>query len=219
MNQPNDPELKNNPQAQQDAKTVDAEPSGAQDHLEAQQDAKTVDAEQRAASETEDEDPAFDPAMFAQVEEMMKKLERVDELERELNAQRDRYARLMADFENYRRRTSQDVLEAEQRGVAKAAETLFPVLDDLSRAVELGRANPASIIGGVETVLGSLQRLFEKLGLEATGKEGEKFDPAFHEALSVVPGDEDDVIVQVYQTGFRMGDRLVRPARVVVAKK
>jgi molecular chaperone GrpE len=61
--------------------------------------------------------------------------------------------------------------------------------------------------------------IFEKLGLSATGKEGETFDPQWHEALQVVPGEQDDTVVQVFQMGFRMGERLVRPARVVVSQK
>lgn len=181
-------------------------------------DVEAVDAEQDAAAETEDEDAAFDPAMFAQVEEMMRRMEKADEVERDLNDLRGRYARLMADFENYRRRTHQDVIDAQDRGVAKAAEELMPVYDDLARALEMGRSDPAKLIGGLESVTGTILRTFEKLGLTTTGREGEPFDPAFHEALTVVPGERDGVIAQVYQVGFRMGDRLVRPARVVVEK-
>ncbi|WP_045234505.1 nucleotide exchange factor GrpE [Deinococcus pimensis] len=190
----------------------------AQEAQAAAHDAEIVDAEQVEATETEDEDAAFDPAMFAQVEEMMRKLEKADEAERELADLRGRYARLMADFENYRRRTNQDVIDAQDKGVAKAAEELMPIYDDLARALEMGRGDPAKLIGGLESVTGTILRTFEKLGLSATGREGEPFDPAFHEALTVVPGERDGVIAQVYQVGFRMGDRLVRPARVVVEK-
>ncbi|AFZ68680.1 nucleotide exchange factor GrpE [Deinococcus peraridilitoris] len=184
-----------------------------------EQEAREIEAELREEAELEDEDTAFDPAMFAQVEEVMKKLERVDELERELNDTRGKYARLLADFENYRRRTNQDVLDAQGTGVAKAVEALLPVFDDLSRAVEHAEKDPGSIVGGVSSVRDGMLRTFERLGLTQTGAEGETFDPAWHEALTVVPGDRDGEILQVYQVGFRLGERLVRPARVVVVKE
>ncbi|WP_370638529.1 nucleotide exchange factor GrpE [Deinococcus sp. 23YEL01] len=161
----------------------------------------------------------MDENMFGQVQEMMAKLGRADELEKENADLKGRLARLAADFENYRRRTQEDVSAAQGQGVSKAAEALMPVYDDMDRAVTMGAAEPAKLIPGMQAVQGKILTVFAGLGLEATGKEGEAFDPQWHEALQVVPGDEDDMIVQVYQLGFRMGDRLVRPARVVVSKK
>lgn len=163
--------------------------------------------------------PGMDENMFGQVQEMMAKLERADELERENADLRGKLGRLAADFESYRRRTQADVEAAQGQGVARATEALMPVYDDLDRAVSMGSGDPAKLIPGVQAVQASVLRVFGTLGLEATGKEGETFDPQWHEALQVVPGKEDDVIVQVYQLGFRMGDRLVRPARVVVSKR
>lgn len=192
--------------------------------IDAEQDIATTEVEVSEVSEVqpqgnEPEMPEIDPNMFAQVQEMMDKLERAETLERELNEQKAKYLRLLAEFDGYRRRMAQEVQDAQGLGIAKAAETLCPILDDLSRAVELGKANPASVLGGVEQVLDSSYRLFEKLDLYATGNEGEIFDPTYHEALSVVPGEVDDQIVQVYQRGFRLGEKLVRPARVVVSKR
>lgn len=163
--------------------------------------------------------PGMDEGMFAQVQEMMGKLERADELERENADLKTRLGRLAADFEGYRRRTQEDVEAAQGQGVAKAAEALMPVYDDLDRALSMGAGDPARLIPGMQAVQNKVLLVFGGLGLEATGREGEVFDPRWHEAIQVVPADEDDVIVQVYQLGFRMGDRLVRPARVVVGKK
>lgn len=196
------------------------------------QNKRTIDADFDEADtedvELENEDTPFDPAnfdpsmldenMLGQVQEMMGKLQRADELEGELNDLRGKYARLLADFENYRRRTNQDVLDAKGAGISKAVEELLPVYDDLARALEVAKKDPASVLSGLSGVQGAMLRTFEKLGLEQTGAEGEPFDPALHEALQVVPGERDNVIVQVYQSGFRMGDKLVRPARVVVEK-
>lgn len=191
---------------------------------------KTVDAEGTELDDgpetdnmAEDADeagfPGMDENMFAQVQEMMGKLERVDELEKENADLRGRLGRLAADFESYRTRMGQEVADAKGQGVAKAAEQLMPVYDDLDRAVTMGSGDPAKLIPGVQAVQNRVLNTFSALGLEATGKEGEAFDPQWHEALQVVDGPEDDVIVQVYQVGFRMGDRLVRPARVVVSRK
>ncbi|MBB6016377.1 molecular chaperone GrpE [Deinococcus radiopugnans ATCC 19172] len=163
--------------------------------------------------------PGMDEGMMAQVQEMMGKLERVDELEKENADLKFKLGRLAADFDGYRTRTGQDLDTAEDKGVSKAAEQLMPVYDDLERALTMGSEDPAKLIPGVKAVQNKVLTIFSKLGLEVTGQEGEHFDPQWHEALQVVPGDEDDKIVQVFQAGFRMGDRLVRPARVVVSRK
>ncbi|GAA5513143.1 protein GrpE [Deinococcus carri] len=163
--------------------------------------------------------PGMDENMFGQVQEMMARLERAGELEQENADLKGKLGRLASDFENYRRRTQEDVEAAQNQGVAKAAERLMPVYDDLDRALGMGSSDPAKLLPGVQAVQSKVLGIFSGLGLEATGQEGEHFDPRWHEAIQVVPGDQDDVIVQVYQLGFRMGDRLVRPARVVVSRK
>ncbi|WP_161883963.1 nucleotide exchange factor GrpE [Deinococcus alpinitundrae] len=176
-------------------------------------------------AELEDEDGGFpgmdgmDEGMFAQVQEMMAKMEKADELEKENADLKGRLGRLAADFESYRRRTQEDVSAAEGNGKAKAAEAMMPIYDALDRAVTMGAEDPAKLIPGMQAVQTSLLKIFSGLGLEASGKVGEHFDPQWHEALQVVPGDTDDTITQVYELGFKMGERLVRPARVVVSKK
>lgn len=200
---------------------------------ETEADLKTIDADTLDVPQTdtdnleEDVDTAFpgmdpdlmDAGMFGQVQEMMAKLQKADELEQENNDLRLKLSRLATDFEGYRTRTQQDVAAAQGQGVSKAAEALMPVYDDIDRALSMVSDDPAKLVPGMQAVQGKVLGVFSGLGLEATGKVGEAFDPQWHEALQVVPGDEDDVIVQVYQLGFRMGDRLVRPARVVVSKK
>nr|WP_034388128.1 nucleotide exchange factor GrpE [Deinococcus sp. YIM 77859] len=188
----------------------------------AEQTVTAEDSERTSAAEDENLDfniPGLDENMLGQVQEMMARLERAEELERENAELKGKLGRLAADFENYRRRTQEDVQAAEGQGIAKAAESLMPVYDDLSRALSMGSSDPAKLLPGVEAVQATVLRIFGTLGLEATGKEGEPFDPRWHEAVQVVPGPEDNVIVQVYQLGFRMGDRSVRPARVVVSQK
>ncbi|MGI8747349.1 MAG: nucleotide exchange factor GrpE [Deinococcus sp.] len=188
-------------------------------------DAEVTDAEIMGADTDDDSDlgdfdpSSLDPSMFAGVQEMMEKLGRADELEGENAELRNRLGRLAADFETYRKRTQSDSDEARAKGTADAAEALMPVYDDLTRAIEMGSADPAKLIPGMKNVQAKVLSVFERLGLQPTGQEGEVFDPQWHEALQVVPGEQDDAVVQVFQTGFRMGDRLVRPARVVVSKR
>lgn len=183
-------------------------------------DAETVDeADTDTDFEMPEGFPEMDENMFGQVQEMMAKLERVDELEKENADLRGKLGRLAADFEGYRTRTGQETSEAEGKGVSRAAEALMPVYDDVERALSMGVGDPTKLIPGMQAIQNKVLSVFAGLGLEATGREGENFDPQWHEAIQVVPGDEDDKIVQVYQLGFRMGDRLVRPARVVVSRK
>ena len=186
------------------------------------------DAEPVAETDNMDEDadfqmpegfPDMDENMLGRVQEMMGKLQKADELEKENADLKNRLGRLAADFEGYRNRTGLETAEAEGKGVSKAAEALMPVYDDVERALTAGVDDPAKLIPGVQAVQSKVLSIFATLGLEATGREGETFDPQWHEAIQVVPGDEDEVIVQCYQLGFKMGDRLVRPARVVVSRK
>ena len=179
------------------------------------------DADLSGSADTADfpDIPGMDENMFAQVQEMMAKMEKADELEQENADLRGKLGRLAADFESYRRRTQEDVSAAEGNGKAKAAEQMMPMYDALERAVSMGAGDPAKLIPGMQAVQSSVLRVFAGLGLDATGQVGEQFDPRWHEALQVVPGDTDDTITQVYELGFRMGDKLVRPARVVVSKK
>ncbi len=189
-------------------------------------DSKVIDAEWSSDMAAQDEEAdlqedfgGIDENMFAQVQEMMSKMEKADELEKENADLKGRLGRLAADFENYRRRTQEDVAQAEGQGVSKAAEAMMPVFDDVQRALSIGSEDASKLIPGLQAVQNKVLTIFAGLGLEATGHAGETFDPQWHEAIQVVAGDNDDQITQVYQTGFRMGDKLVRPARVVVSKK
>lgn len=209
-----DDHTRNGASTETDPKTIDAQTGEVQADL----DVPETDTDNLE----EDVDTAFpgmDENMFGQVQEMMARLQKADELEQENTDLKLKLSRLATDFEGYRTRTQQDVAAAQGQGISKAAEALMPVYDDIDRALSMVSDDPAKLVPGMQAVQGKVLGVFAGLGLEATGKVGEAFDPQWHEALQVVQGDEDDVIVQVYQLGFRMGDRLVRPARVVVSRK
>jgi molecular chaperone GrpE len=130
----------------------------------------------------------------------------------------DRYLRLAADFDNYRKRTAREQLELTKRASERLVAELLPVLDDLERALEAAEQHEeAKLEEGVRLVHRSLADALRKEGLAEIETNG-RFDPHVHEALLSQPSDEEEgSVVQVIQKGYRLGDRVLRPARVVVA--
>ena len=138
----------------------------------------------------------------------------------ELVERKDRYLRARADLENYRRRALQDVERAREAGLDSAILPVLTVFDDLSRALAVAdEGDPGKILPGVRSVLTALERNLDTLEIQRLGEVGDPFDPDLHEALTAVPTDDEErkgTIAEVFQAGFRRGDRLVRPARVLV---
>jgi molecular chaperone GrpE len=146
-----------------------------------------------------------------------------------LLAEKDEYLdlakRTKADFENYRKRMTAEVQAALGRGKAEVVREVVPVLDDLERAIEAAGLDPEGdsedgLAHGVLLVFRSLRETLARNGVEALDPKGERFDPNLHEALSTVAADgaESGTVVETMQKGYRLGDQLVRPARVVVAE-
>ena len=136
----------------------------------------------------------------------------------ELKGLKDKYLRLLADFDNYRKRMEEELKAREREGVLKALRALLPVLDDLDRALEFAEASPESIRQGVRAIRDGFFRILAGLGVEEVPGEGEAFDPRYHEAVGLLPG-EPGKVAKVFQRGFRMGEALVRPARVAVGEE
>lgn len=137
---------------------------------------------------------------------------------------RDKFMRVLADAENSRKRAEKDRRDAEQYGGSRLARDLLPVHDALTRALDAAgeeqRAAAAALIEGVELTLRELSNVFAKHGIVViTPKPGDKFDPSEHEAMfeAAVPGTIAGEIIQVMDNGFRLHDRLLRPAKVGVS--
>jgi|SRR5581483_1408007 len=136
-------------------------------------------------------------------------------------AQRDEYLalaqRTQADFENYRKRVARDAAGAQERGAATLAKELLPALDNLDRALEAARADDP-LLEGVKLVRSELGAALARAGIEAFCPLGEEFDPNLHEAVATVaaPNGGAGSVVEVYQDGYRLGESIIRPARVVV---
>ena len=132
----------------------------------------------------------------------------------------DSYLRLAADFDNYRKRVAREHSELTARANERLVNELLPVLDDLERALEAAAEHEeAKLEEGVQLVHRSLAALLERHGLKEIETEG-AFDPHVHEALLAQPaeGAEEGSVLQVLQKGYRLGDKVLRPARVIVAE-
>ncbi len=132
----------------------------------------------------------------------------------------DRLARLQAEFDNYRKRAAKENADFRDYAVADAARLLLPVMDNLSLALKNASANPDDFRRGVELIYKQLQDALHKLNVQRIPAHGEAFDPRFHEAIEVVESDEvpDHHVLEELQPGYRIKERLLRPAMVRVAK-
>ncbi len=135
----------------------------------------------------------------------------------------DRATRLQADWENYRRRTAAERLAEQARATEKLVTALLPVVDDIERAIDHARTQELAddfkqFVDGVDAVHAKLMGVFEHEGVEVIDPKGEPFDPLEHQAVGRVEDTEayDETVHDVYQKGYRMGDRILRSAMVTV---
>ena len=131
----------------------------------------------------------------------------------------DHYRRIAAEFDNYKKRMAREQLTLVQRAAERLVSDLLPVLDDLERAVDaFADHSKEHVAEGVALVHRALRTLLVKEGLVELDPTGEPFDPHRHEALLAQPADAaEGTVIQVLQKGFVLGDRVIRPARVIVA--
>ena len=139
--------------------------------------------------------------------------------------------RTKADFENYRKRAIREAAAAQDKGAAKLALELLPAVDNLDRALEHADAvagagdlaqeadDGSSLISGIRLVHADVIAALARVGIEPFSPKGEPFDPQHHEAIAQqpIPGAQPGTVVEVYQRGYRLGETVLRPARVVVA--
>jgi molecular chaperone GrpE len=137
------------------------------------------------------------------------------ELRTQLTERTSDLQRLQAEYANYRKRVDRDRATVREAAVAGALTELLPVLDAIGQAREHGELS-----GGFKSVADSLQAAVGKMGLVSYGKRGDAFDPKIHEALthSYSPDVAVDTCVEVFQPGYKVGERILRPARVAVAE-
>ena len=143
------------------------------------------------------------------------------DLARELGEQRDKYLRLAAEFDNFRKRAARERMEAGVRGQGELVRQLLDSLDDLGRFAHLEPAvtETKTVTEGVTMVEKKLQKVLQSAGLVILDPLDETFDPNLHEAVATEPAgakEDDDTVARVYQLGYQFNGQLLRPARVVV---
>ena len=161
-----------------------------------------------------------DKASEDAINELQEKLKKAEE---EASAHRDEVLRARADLENTRKRMERDIENAHKYAVEKFVQELLPVIDSLEMGLAAARqedANISSVKEGTELTLKMFADCTDKFGMKSLDPKGEKFNPEFHQAMSMQesPEHEPDTVIAVMQKGYLLNDRLVRPAMVVVAK-
>lgn len=193
------------------------------------------------ANESRNSEPVQDaaiPEQFAsdeapensKEEETEKLKERLEELEaenkrfsEEAKANYDKFVRVSADFDNYKKRSGKELSDLKKFANEKLLRELLSVVDNLERAIESGvrdDSNQSTILEGVEITLKDVLRTLEKHGVKSFDSKGEDFDPVYHQAMMQELTDEhpDNTVVNELQKGYTIHDRLLRPAMVVVSK-
>lgn len=137
------------------------------------------------------------------------------------SVERERYLRLAAEYDNYRKRTAREKQEAESRGQADLVKQIIDPLDDIARFAHIDptTTDSATVVQGVEMVEKKLAKILGTAGLEIINPVDQSFDPALHEAVATEPAvarEDDHVVARVYQLGYLFKGQLLRPARVVV---
>ncbi|MGM0418328.1 MAG: nucleotide exchange factor GrpE [Thermodesulfobacteriota bacterium] len=157
----------------------------------------------------------------SEVDELKNKLGKAEDKIKELN---DQYVRSHAELENFKRRTKKEVSDFKRYAVESLVKQLLPIFDNLERAVfsaeSSGESESCQITQGIKMTLKEIERVFEQFSIKPIEAAGEKFDPAYHMAVGQEERDdvEENTVVNQFQKGYMLHDRLIRPAMVTVAK-
>lgn len=188
------------------------EASNSEDAVNAAQETQETVESVEAELVTEEQDPLAGLDMIKQLAEAQAEIANL----------KDQMLRTVADAQNTKRRAEQDVAKAHKFGVEKFASEMLPVVDSLTMALLAKSDDEASksVHEGVEMTLNMMLSALEKFNIVQVDPQGETFDPALHQAMSMVDGGEaaTNTVVAVMQKGFTINERLLRPAMVMVAK-
>jgi molecular chaperone GrpE len=174
----------------------------------------------RAGSATQEPEIPGSASPLAELERLQQALTEAEERAR---SHREQYLRAVAELDNVRKRAQRDIEAANRYGMEKFAADLLPVRDSLELAVQSAGqpdVDARSLKQGQEATLQLLVKALERLGISAINPVGEAFDPTRHEAMLAQPSAtaKPDTVLQVVQTGYELNGRVIRPARVIVAK-
>ena len=178
-----------------------------QEQPEAEQEEQAVDEQAEAAGDTD-----------APQEQPEDELTPEQKLEAELADQKDKYLRLMAEYDNFRKRSAKERLELTDNVKASAVSEILPLIDNFERALA-AECSDETFKKGIDMIYKQFGDALTKLGVKPMELEGKEFDPNFATAVSTVENEElgENTVAQVLQNGYTIGDKVVRPAVVIVA--
>ena len=166
-------------------------------------------------------EPREAEASEASTDELSTLLQKLDEVSAEVAQQKERYLRAVADLENYRKRAIREKEEARRQANCGLLEDLLPSIDNFKLGLKSAEAHEEGKVfaEGFQMVLGQFESALKDNGLEEINPENEPFDPNFHESIAHLPHEsiEDGNIIGVHRIGYKIHDRLLRPAQVVVS--
>ncbi len=168
------------------------------------------------APDTSAEASADEQAEEPKEETLEQKLEKAEALAKE---NYDKWLRQLAEFENFRKRTNSEKMGMYSNGVRDTVEKILPVLDNFERAVNMSEDKESSTYKGIEMILKQFIEVLQSIGVEEIPAEGQPFDPNVHAAVMHIDDEscDDNVIVEVFQKGYKHGDKVIRPSMVKVA--
>ncbi len=216
------------PEAEPEAEAGEPEVVDVEETDEEAEERARVEAAIRAGEEAAERELAADASKIREErDELQKKLadveDQIEAAKKEAADATERMLRLQADWENFRRRTAAERLAEKERAAEKLVTNLLPVIDDIERAIEHAGATDGDtqfqqFVDGVSAVHAKMLGVLEKEGVEPIDPAGEPFEPLAHQAVGRVEDKEayDETVAQVYQKGYRMGDKVIRTAMVTV---
>ena len=179
---------------------------------------ETAQAEENQQEETAQEEA---PAAEQTVEEQLAGM--LEEAQQMVREEKDKYLRLSAEFDNYRKRTLKEKAELIKNGGEKTLTAILPVLDDFERALKNLESSEETkaMKEGVELIFSKFQKILGQEGLQKIETEGQAFDTDFHEATALIPAPSEDLkgkILDCVQTGYMLNEKVIRHAKVAVAQ-
>ena len=201
------------------------DPDGAELEVELEEGPERSEEAEADAADSKPNEAAFGGPDLAELIASRAELKR---LQTSLDEAKEGLARRQADFENYRKRVERERGEAHLRVVGEVARKLLPVVDNLARALDAEKTVQSNeskefrhFLHGIELINRQLNEVLESLGIQPIVAVGERFDPHIHEAVITEPSDqyEPDTVTEELARGYRLGDRLLRPAMVKVAAR
>ena len=175
------------------------------------------------AQATEDQDDQEVTVVKEGTEEPQEEEDEITSLKSQISNLQDKYLRSVAEFDNYRKRTTKEKAELILNGGSNAIKAILPVLDDMERAIENGAKTeePQVLREGMELIYQKFQKALEGLGVKQIETEDANFDVDVHEAVAMVPGMGDDKkgkVIDCLQRGYKLNDKVLRHAKVAVGQ-